>query len=77
MEELITIAVLDNHSEAFLLKARLETNGITCILNDVYMNSLMPMGGFGGIKLKVPFSESFKAFDIYYEFKDDLDATVL
>ncbi len=77
MEELVTIAILDTHAQAYLLKARLESDGITCILNDVYMNSLMPMGPFGGIKLKVPFSDSFRAFDIYYELKDDLDTTVL
>ena len=75
MEELITIATFETPTQAYLLKAKLESEGITCILNDVYMNSLMPIGGFGGIKLQVYFSDSFRAFDIFYELENDRGAT--
>jgi hypothetical protein len=71
MEELITIATFETPTQAYLLKAKLESEGITCILNDVYMNSLMPIGGFGGIKLQVYFSDSFRALDLYYELQND------
>ncbi len=75
MEELITIATFYDPTQAYLVQARLENEGITCFLNDVYMNSLIPMGPFGGIKLQVQFADSFRAFDIYHEMQLDAGTT--
>lgn len=75
MEELITIATFSIPTEAYLLKAKLESEGITCVLNDEYMNTLMPIGGFGGVKVQVYFSDSFRALDLYYELQNDSDTT--
>ena len=75
MEELITIATFNIPTEAYLLKAKLESEGIECVLNDEYMNSLMPIGGFGGVKLQVYFSDSFRAFDLYYELQQNTGTT--
>jgi len=68
MEELITIATFSNVTEAYLVKARLESEGIICRLHDENINSLMPTSSFGGVKLQVPLSQSREALDIYYEF---------
>jgi hypothetical protein len=75
MEELITIATFYNPTQAYLLKAKLESEGIICVLNDEYMNSLMPLSGFGGVKLQVYFSDSFRALDLYYELQNDFGTT--
>lgn len=75
MEELITIATFDNAPQAYLVKARLESEGIVCFLTDEHISSLLPSGPFGGIKLQVSFADSFKAFDIYHEMQLDLGRT--
>ena len=70
MEELITIATFSSSARAYLLKAKLESEGITCVLKDVYMNNLFATVSFD-IKVQVYFTDSFKALDIFYEMKNE------
>lgn len=70
MEELITIATFSSSSRAYLLRAKLESEGISCVLNDVYMNNLFATVSFD-IKVQVYFSDSFKAIDILYEMQNE------
>lgn len=71
MEELITIATFTNPVEAYLYKARLEAEDIRCYLHDEIMNTLIPSGPFGGIKVQVHLKDSLTAFDIYEELRND------
>ncbi len=72
MEELVTIATYHNTVNAYLLKARLEAEGIRCYLHDEIMNTLIPAGPFGGIKVQVHLQDSLQAFDIYFDLQDDI-----
>ena len=72
MEELVTIATFNNVTEAYVVKARLEAEGIPCRLHDVNINTLIPTNTFGGVKLQVPLNLSREAIDIYYEFGSGL-----
>ena len=71
MDELITIATFTNPVEAHLYIARLEAEGIRCYLHDEIMNTLIPSGPFGGIKVQVHLKDSLVAFDIYEELRND------
>ena len=53
--ELVTIKTFDNLTEAHLIKARLESENITCFLFDEHVVGLNPLFSvtIGGIKLKV------------------------
>ena len=53
MEELVTIATFNNTVEEHLLRAKLASEGIQCYLHDDIMNTLIPAGPFGGVKLQV------------------------
>ena len=72
MEKLVTIATFDNAVNAHLLKTRLEAEGIRCYLHDEIINTLMPVGPFGGVKIQVHLEDSLRAFDIYYDLQDDV-----
>jgi hypothetical protein len=72
MEELITIAIFENAVNAHLLKSRLEAEGIRSYLHDEIMNTLIPAGPFGGVKVQVHLQDSLRAFDIYYDLQDDI-----
>ena len=71
MGELITLTTIDNTIQAHLLKSRLEADGITCYLTDDHINTLIPSGPFGGIKVQVHLSDSLRAFDILYDLQED------
>jgi hypothetical protein len=75
MEELITIATFNNTVEAHLIRARLESEGIRCYLQDDILNTLIPSGPFGGVKLQVHLKDSLRAFDIFYDLQDDAGTT--
>lgn len=64
MEELITVAECAQHSEAHLLRSRLEAEGLRVYISNENMNTLL---GLGSIRVQVPFSDSFRAMDILYE----------
>lgn len=71
MGELITLTTTYNSIKAHLLKSRLESEGIACFLTDENINTLIPAGPFGGIKVQVHLSESLRAYDILYDLQDD------
>lgn len=72
MEKLVTIATFNTVNEAYVVKARLESEGIPCRLLDVNINTLIPTNTFGGVKLQVPLELSREAVDIYYEIGNGL-----
>lgn len=69
MEELITLVEFTDWTHAHIVKGRLESEGIPCVLLNENMNNILPMGNFafGGIQLKVRLSDAHRAFDIYNE----------
>jgi hypothetical protein len=73
MGELITLATINNSIQAHLLKSRLESEGIPCFLTDENINTLLPAGPFGGIKVQVHLSDSLRAFDILYDLQEGLE----
>jgi hypothetical protein len=72
MGELITLATINTSIQAHLLKSRLQAEGIPCFLTDENINSLLPAGPFGGIKVQVHLSDSLRAFDILYDLQEGL-----
>ncbi len=73
MGELITLATINTSIQAHLLKSRLESDGIPCFLTDENINTLLPAGPFGGIKVQVHLSDSLRAFDILYDLQEGLE----
>ncbi len=67
MEELITIAEFDNVNQAYLLKSRLESEGIRVFLRNENMNSILPGPSFTTVEVQVNLKDSFKAMDIIYD----------
>lgn len=69
-----TIKTFDNFVDAHLLKAKLESEGITCFLFDENMVSLNPLYNvtIGGIKLNVQESDSKQALEILSEIENTL-----
>ena len=76
MEEWITIAQFDNPTKGYLLKALLEAERISCFLKDENMSNLIPVVT-GGVKVQVPFRDSFRALEIYLEFTSDEDRMMI
>lgn len=67
MGELVKIAEFDSINEAYIIKSRLESEGIPVYLINETLNSLFPTGGFTSVILQVPLEESIRAMDILYE----------
>lgn len=67
MAELVTIAEFDNVNRAYLLKSRLEAEGIRVFLQNENINSILPVATFTGVKVQVSLHDSFKAMDVIYE----------
>ena len=67
MEELVDIAEFNTVNEAYLLKARLESEGIRVFLQNENMNTLLFGASFASVKLQVRLSDSFRAMDLIYE----------
>ncbi len=68
MAELVTIAEFDNVNQAYVLKSRLEAEGIRVYLQNENINTILPAyQAFGGVKVQVNLHDSFKAMDIIYE----------
>jgi hypothetical protein len=67
MEELVTIATFNNLHEAYLSKARLEADGISCFIRDEFMNSILPVHSLGGVKLEVAVADAARAFNILFD----------
>tara|TARA_R110002050_G_scaffold291876_1_gene446758 strand:- start:4065 stop:4295 length:231 start_codon:yes stop_codon:yes gene_type:complete len=71
MAELVSIAEFDNVNEAYVIKARLESEGIRCYLSNENLNSIFGASiSFTQVKLQVNLNDSFKAMDILYEEQD-------
>lgn len=62
----ITIQIFDNATSAYILKARLESEDITCFIQDEHMVTMAPFLNVatGGVKLKVWEKDVQKAQDI-------------
>lgn len=67
MAELITIAEYDNVNDAYMLKSRLEAEGIRVYLLNENINTILPAFAFGGVKVQVNLDDSFRAMDVIYE----------
>lgn len=67
MAELVTIAEFDNVNQAYLLKARLEAEGIRVYLLNENINTILPAFAWGGVKVQVNLHDSFRAMDVIYE----------
>jgi hypothetical protein len=62
---LVTIATFNTLNEAYNAKNLLETNGITCFLENESLNALY-VNALGGVKLKISPTEYDKAHKILY-----------
>jgi hypothetical protein len=68
MAELVSIAEFNNVNEAYVIKSRLEAEGIRCYLSNENLNSIFGASiSFAQVKLQVNLNDSFKAMDILYE----------
>ena len=67
MAELVTIAEFDNVNDAYVLKSRLEAEGIRTFLQNENINTLLSAFSFTGVKVQVHLHDSFRAMDILYE----------
>lgn len=67
MGELISIAEFNSLSEAYVVKSRLEAEGIRCYLTNEALNSIYPGMGFTGVELKVSLQDSMQAMDILFQ----------
>lgn len=67
--ELITIKTFDNSIDLHIVKARLESEGVTCFIFDENIVSLNPLYNItvGGIKLKVREEDVSKAIAVLRE----------
>ncbi len=70
MGELIKLAEFDNVNQAYVLKSRLESEGIRVYLLNENLNALLP-NAFSAVILQVPLEDSIKAMDIIYEDSED------
>ncbi|MEY3411962.1 MAG: hypothetical protein RIQ70_648 [Bacteroidota bacterium] len=70
--ELITIKTFDNTSDAYLLKSKLESEGIPSVIFDENMVTLLPLQNitFGGIKLKIHSVDLDKAKELLQTISD-------
>ena len=67
MAELVTIAEFDNVNQAYLLKSRMEAEGIRVYLQNENINSLLPVATFTMVKVQVDLNDSFRAMDVIYD----------
>lgn len=67
MGELITIAEFSSVNEAYLLKSRLESEGIRVYLQDENINMILSASVFARVKVQVTLQDSFRAMDIIYD----------
>lgn len=67
MEELVTIAEFDNVNQAYLLKSRLEAEGIRVFLQNENMNSILPGPLFTRVLVQVNLRDSFRSMDVIYD----------
>lgn len=65
--ELITIAEFQNVNEAYVLKSRLEAEGIRVYIINENVNTILPSAPFAKVKLQVNLNDAFHAVDILYE----------
>jgi len=63
--------VFDNSVQAHLMKSKLESEGISCLLFDENIVTLSPMNSnlMGGIKLKIPEEYIPKAKEIFHKIR--------
>tara|TARA_R110002124_G_scaffold151740_1_gene318526 strand:- start:1001 stop:1210 length:210 start_codon:yes stop_codon:yes gene_type:complete len=67
MAELVTIAEFQNVNDAYILKTRIESEGIRVYLQDENVNNILSAFSFASVKLQVSLNDSFRVMDILYE----------
>lgn len=67
MGELVSLTEFDNINEAYVIKSRLESEGIPVFLLNENLGSIIPGTSFTRVVLQVPLEASLKAMDILYE----------
>lgn len=67
MAELVTIAEFDNVNEAYILKSRLEAEGIPTFLLNENINNILSVSSFAAVQVQVNLNDSFRAMDILYD----------
>lgn len=67
MAELVTIAEFQNVNDAYILKTRIESEGIRVFLQDENVNNILSAFSFASVKLQVSLNDSFRVMDILYE----------
>ncbi len=72
--ELITIETFDNANDAYLVKSKLESEGIPSVIFDENMVTLLPLQNitFGGIKLKIHSIDFEKAKEVLGTMRDSV-----
>lgn len=76
MEKLVGIAEFDRIAEAYVIKSRLEAEGIECFFSNEAMSGIYPGMGFTKVVLKVRLQDSIRAMDILYENPSEPPATL-
>lgn len=73
-DELVIVASFFNIPDAYILKGKLETEGIPAVVNDEEMVSVNPFysTALGGVKVRVLQKDYEKAREIYMAFENDL-----
>lgn len=66
MAELVTVAEFYNVNEAYLLKARLEAEGIKVFLQNENMSTILSAYNYAQVLVQVNLHDSFRAMDIIY-----------
>ncbi len=76
MAELITLRTFDNYVTAHIVKAKLETEGIACVLIDEHTVTMQwhIANAIGGIKLQVPENELEQAEHILQVTEQEAEA---
>lgn len=68
MAELVTVAEYDNVNDAYVLKSRLEAEGIRVFIKNETISSVLPSMSWalGGVKVQVNLHDGHRAYDILY-----------
>lgn len=67
MSKLVTVKIGTYPNELALVKPYLEDNGIMCFILDENINSIYPIGAFGGAKLQVAEEDADQARKLLIE----------
>jgi len=76
MAELVSIAEFDNVNDAYVIKSRLEAEGIRCYLSNENLNSIFGASiSFAQVKLQVNFTTVLKQWTFFTKKKGQRKVT--